>query len=228
MKGVFDSMKNRQVQGICISVAVAVVAIVILMVVLATCSAGTAASDADAGKVVAANPVAQETNETGDMRVSSADDSAWAAASDVDTSREPASERAEPIVAEAQSVSQGTSAQAEDAVPSSGASALESEESPTPPQPQRKWVEDAQEVWVEDKAAWIEQVPVYSTKEVSICNVCGADVTGNTSAHGKAHMLAGEGSGHHSEVKQIVTGYSTVSHAAEGHWETKVVGGHWE
>ncbi len=41
-------------------------------------------------------------------------------------------------------------------------------------------------------------------------------------------MLAGEGSGHHSEVKQSVTSYSTVSHAAEDHWETKVVGGHWE
>ncbi|WP_206214459.1 hypothetical protein [Adlercreutzia sp. ZJ141] len=38
-------------------------------------------------------------------------------------------------------------------------------------------------------------------------------------------MLAGVGSGHHSKVKQIVTGYSTVNHAAEGHWETKVVGG---
>jgi len=81
---------------------------------------------------------------------------------------------------------------------------------------------------VEDRAAWTEQVPVYGTKEVSICNVCGADITGNASSHGKAHMLAGEGSGHHSEVRQEITGYDTVSHPAEGHYETKVVGGHWE
>ena len=94
--------------------------------------------------------------------------------------------------------------------------------------PQKKWVEDTQRVWVEDKAAWTESVPVYGTKEVSICNVCGADITGNTSAHSKAHMMAGEGSGHHSEVQKVITGYNSVSHPAEGHWETKVVGGHWE
>lgn len=93
---------------------------------------------------------------------------------------------------------------------------------------QKKWVEDTQQVWVEDRAAWTESVPVHGTKEVSICNVCGADITGNTAAHNKAHMLAGEGSGHHSEVRQVVTGYSQVSHPAEGHYETRVVGGHWE
>lgn len=94
--------------------------------------------------------------------------------------------------------------------------------------PFKRWVEDTQQVWVEDRAAWTEQVPVYSTKEVSICNVCGQDITGNTSAHAKAHMMAGEGSGHHSEVRKTVSGYNTVSHPAEGHYETKVVGGHWE
>ena len=99
---------------------------------------------------------------------------------------------------------------------------------PSNPAPQKKWVEDTQRVWVEDKAAWSESVPVYGTKEVSICNVCGADITGNTAAHSKAHMMAGEGSGHHSEVQKVVTGYNTVNHPAEGHWETKVVGGHWE
>lgn len=92
---------------------------------------------------------------------------------------------------------------------------------------QRKWVEDTEQVWVVDKATWTESVPVYSTVEVSICNICGQDVTGNTSAHAKAHMKAGEGSGHHSEVRREITGYSTVSHAEEGHWETQVVGGHW-
>ncbi|WP_165046337.1 hypothetical protein [Adlercreutzia sp. ZJ138] len=94
--------------------------------------------------------------------------------------------------------------------------------------PPKRWVEETQRVWVEDRAAWSEQVPVYGTEEVSVCNICGEDITGNTSAHGKAHMLAGEGSGHHSEVLQTVEGYRSVEHPAEGHWETKVVGGHWE
>ncbi len=94
--------------------------------------------------------------------------------------------------------------------------------------PQRKWIEDTEQVWVVDKAAWTESIPAYSTVEVSICNICGQDVTGNTSAHAKAHMKAGEGSGHHSEVRREITGYDTVSYAEEGHWETKVVGGHWE
>lgn len=92
----------------------------------------------------------------------------------------------------------------------------------------KRWVEDTQQVWVEDRAAWTEQVPVYSSREVSICNVCGQDITGNTSAHAKAHMMVGERSGHHSEVQKVITGYNSVSHSAEGHYETKAVGGHWE
>lgn len=113
---------------------------------------------------------------------------------------------------------------------SSASTSASSQSAPSSSQsaPQRKWVEETQKVWVEDRAAWTESVPAYGTKEVSICNVCGADITGNTSAHGKAHMMAGEGSGHHSEVRQVVTGHNTVSHPAEGHYETRVTGGHWE
>lgn len=106
--------------------------------------------------------------------------------------------------------------------------ATSGDSSSTSSTPSKHWVEETQRVWVEDRAAWNEQVPVYSTKEVSICNVCGQDITGNTSAHAKAHMMAGEGSGHHSEVRKTVSGYNTVNHPAEGHYETKVVGGHWE
>ena len=99
---------------------------------------------------------------------------------------------------------------------------------PSPSEPQKHWVEDTEPVWVEDTAAWTEQEPIYATREVSICNICNTDVTGNATAHGKAHMLAGEGSGHHSEVRQTITGYNTIQHEATGHWETRVVGGHWE
>lgn len=110
----------------------------------------------------------------------------------------------------------------------SNAPASASSGSHSDPAPSKRWVEDTQQVWVEDRAAWTEQIPIYSTKEVSICNVCGHDITGNTSTHAKAHMMAGEGSGHHSEVRQTVSGYNTTNHSAEGHYETKVVGGHWE
>ena len=101
--------------------------------------------------------------------------------------------------------------------------------STAPPQntSQKTWVEETERVWVVDREAWTESVPVYGTVEVSICNICGIDITGNTSAHAKEHMKAGEGSGHHSETRQIITGHNTVSHPEEGHWETKVVGGHW-
>lgn len=99
---------------------------------------------------------------------------------------------------------------------------------PAPNAPQKHWVEDTERVWVEDSAAWTEQVPICSTTEVSICNVCGADVTGNATAHGKVHMLAGEGSGHHSEVRQTIAGYNTIQHEATGHWESRVIGGHWK
>lgn len=92
----------------------------------------------------------------------------------------------------------------------------------------KRWVEDTEQIWVVDRQAWSESVPVYSTTEVSICNICGSDITGDTAAHGKSHMKAGEGSGHHSEVRQSITGYNTVNHPEEGHWETRVVGGHWE
>ena len=90
------------------------------------------------------------------------------------------------------------------------------------------WVVDYEDVWVEDSPAWDESVPIHGYTEVSICNVCGADITGNTAAHGKQHMLAGEGSGHHSEVRDTVVGYEAVHHGAEGHWERVESGGHWE
>ena len=90
------------------------------------------------------------------------------------------------------------------------------------------WVADYEDIWVEDSPGWDESVPIYGYTEVSICNICGADITGNTAAHGKQHMLAGEGSGHHSEVRETVTGYETVHHAAQGHWEKVESGGHWE
>lgn len=111
-------------------------------------------------------------------------------------------------------------------VPTSGRTTSSSNSAPA--QPQKTWVEETERVWVVDKEAWTESVPIYSTVEVSICNICGIDITGNTSAHAKEHMKAGEGSGHHSETRQIITSYNTVNHEEKGHWETKVIEGYWK
>lgn len=123
-----------------------------------------------------------------------------------------------------------------------GGSSASAEQPSAPSQPaaERKWVVDYEQVWVPnyvtvtDQAAWDEQVPVYGYSERSICNTCGADVTGNTAAHAKQHAMNGENGGHHTEVVQTITGYSTVHHDAvthvedQGHWETRESGGHWE
>jgi len=98
----------------------------------------------------------------------------------------------------------------------------------SPEEPAKHWVVDYKQVWVEDSPAWDEQIPVYSQVEESVCNVCGAVVTGNEAAHGKTHMMAGEGSGHHTEYVDALVGYDTVHHDASGHWETVEDGGHWE
>lgn len=103
--------------------------------------------------------------------------------------------------------------------------------SPVPPaqeKPSKRWVEETERVWVVDSPAWSESVPVYEAREISVCNVCGIEITGSVSTHAKEHMLAGEGSGHRSEVVQVLVGHETVDHPEEGHWETVVTGGHWE
>ena len=71
------------------------------------------------------------------------------------------------------------------------------------------------------QAAYDEQVPVTEMKAYSICSTCGADITGNTSAHMKAHMLNGENGNFHSEWRETVVGYNVVHHDAV--YETRYV-----
>lgn len=204
----------------------AAIGVVITCGLLASCS-----SQADAGSINAREGVLAVMDEAGSLTKdmtdtegeSGIDDAVPEDAQDADGHvDEPQTQSEQPSSTDsAQGHNGSASASSTDTGPQTSPSTTQST-------PQKKWVEDTQQVWVEDKAAWSESVPVYGTKEVSICNVCGADITGNTSAHSKAHMLAGEGSGHHSEVRQVVTGYNTVNHPAEGHYETKVTGGHWE
>ena len=72
------------------------------------------------------------------------------------------------------------------------------------------------------KDAWDEQVPITEMQEFSICNACGADITGNAWAHVKDHMINDTGNGgYHSEWREVVTGYNTVHHDAV--YETRYV-----
>lgn len=71
------------------------------------------------------------------------------------------------------------------------------------------------------QAAYDEQVPITEMKAHDICNVCGADITNNVTAHTQAHALAYEGGGWHTEWKEEVTGYQTVHHDAV--YETRYV-----
>ena len=68
------------------------------------------------------------------------------------------------------------------------------------------------------QAAYDEQVPVTEMKEFSICNQCGADITGRYIEHFEANDGC---SGYHSEWREVVTGYKTVHHEAV--YETKYV-----
>lgn len=72
------------------------------------------------------------------------------------------------------------------------------------------------------QAAYDEQVPITEMQEFSICNQCGADITGNTTAHLKnSYLNGGNCSGYHSKWREVVTGYQTVHHDAV--YETRYV-----
>ena len=67
------------------------------------------------------------------------------------------------------------------------------------------------------QAGYDEQVPITEMKEFSICNNCGADITGFASEH----ILNGTCRRYHSEWREVVTGYNTVHHDAV--YETRYV-----
>lgn len=105
-----------------------------------------------------------------------------------------------------------------------------SSNSSKPAEHKHNWVAQYKTVNVPEKghneqvlvqAAYDEQVPITEMREYSICSTCGADITGNTSAHMKAHMLNGENGNFHSEWRETVTGYNTVHHDAV--YETRYV-----
>ena len=72
------------------------------------------------------------------------------------------------------------------------------------------------------QAAYDEQVPVTEMKEFSICNQCGADITGDPWGHlEQSAVNGGNCGGYHSKCREVVTGYKTVHHEAV--YETRYV-----
>ena len=101
-----------------------------------------------------------------------------------------------------------------------------SSNSSKPAEHTHNWVAQYQTVNVPEKGhneqvlvkdAYDEQVPVTEMKEFSICNNCGADITGFASEH----ILNGTCRRYHSEWREVVTGYNTVHHDAV--YETRYV-----
>lgn len=105
-----------------------------------------------------------------------------------------------------------------------------SSNSSKPAEHQHNWVAQYKTVTVPEKghneqvlvqAAYDEQVPVTEMKAYSICNQCGADITGFAVSHNEQHLLNYEPGGYHTEWRETITGYNTVHHDAV--YETRYV-----
>lgn len=113
----------------------------------------------------------------------------------------------------------------------SGSSKPSNNSGSKPAEHQHNWVAQYKTVTVPEKghneqvlvqAAYDEQVPVTEMKAYSICSTCGADITGNTSAHVKNHVMIGDDKGgYYTEWRETVVGYNTVHHDAV--YETRYV-----
>lgn len=114
---------------------------------------------------------------------------------------------------------------------SSGSSKPSNNSGSKPAEHTHNWVAQYKTVNVPEKghneqvlvqAAYDEQVPITEMKAYSICNDCGADITGNTYEHVKDHMINDTGNGgYHTEWRETVVGYNTVHHDAV--YETRYV-----
>ncbi len=105
-----------------------------------------------------------------------------------------------------------------------------SSSSSKPTEHTHNWVAQYKTVTVPEKghneqvlvqAAYDEQVPITEMKAYSICNQCGADITGFAVSHDEQHLLNHEPDGYHTEWRETITGYNTVHHDAI--YETRYV-----
>ena len=127
----------------------------------------------------------------------------------------------------------GSSGSSSQSKPSSGSgSSSSSKPEPTPtPQPATKdphegktWHEaeyKTEQVWVVDVPAHTWQCPIIESRDVAICNTCGAEITGHAYEHIFEHMDKGENGSYRCETIDEIVGYETVNEPEQGHYETK-------
>ena len=88
-------------------------------------------------------------------------------------------------------------------------------------------------VYVVDQEAYSYEEPVYEKRVYTVCHVCGAEFDTSYSssafwAHDDQHLLAGEGSGYHNDIRKVQVGTNTVNVPEEGHYEKKLVKAAWD
>lgn len=78
-----------------------------------------------------------------------------------------------------------------------------------------------EQVWVVDVPAHTWQCPIIESRDVAICNTCGAEITGHAYEHIFEHMDKGENGSYRCETIDEIVGYETVNEPEQGHYETK-------
>ena len=126
----------------------------------------------------------------------------------------------------------GSSSNSSQSKPSSGSGSSSSSSSKPEPTPQpatkdphegKTWHEaeyKTEKVWVVDVPAHTWQCPIIESRDVAICNTCGAEITDNLD-HIFEHMKNGENGSYRCETIDEIVGYETVNEPEQGHYETK-------
>ena len=127
----------------------------------------------------------------------------------------------------------GSSSSSSQSKPSSGSGSSSSSSSKPEPTPQpatkdphegKTWHEaeyKTEKVWVVDVPAHSWQCPIIESRDVAICNTCGAEITDCYGEHMKEHMQKGENGSYRCETIDEIVGYETVNEPEQGHYETK-------
>ena len=86
------------------------------------------------------------------------------------------------------------------------------------------WILNKKVEYVVDREAYDALEPIYSMVAHDICNNCGEDITDCVIEHNKTEILAGTGKyGWRTEWMSEITGYETVHHDEEGHYEETIL-----
>lgn len=82
---------------------------------------------------------------------------------------------------------------------------------------------ETEQVWVVDEEGYTWERPIYESHRATICNICGAEITGHIDEHDIAvHFPYGEDFSYRIETVRTLVGYETVEVPEKGHYETRV------